>query len=528
MKEHDFSVLSQGEAPEIHFSPIFNAAVPFIDHHLEENRGDKVVIRTTRGEQVTYQQLADRVNCCGNLFSDLGLQRSDRIMMVVKDCPEFFYIFWGAIKAGFIPVPVNTLLRANDLSYMMLDSGSDLLVYSPEYQDEVKIALSLINQQPQQIICVEGDKNSLQLQLSNYSRDLQPVATSAEDECFLLYTSGSTGNPKGVVHCHEDLVYPSQYYGVDLLHINEKDLIYSAPKLFFAYGLGNAMLYPLWVGASVVLFDGRPTAESTFKIIEEYQPTCFFGVPTLYGLMLQEVENISPSMSSLRECISAGEALPPALFQRWREKTGISILDCIGSTEVVGLFISNRPEDIREGSTGKPVPGTKVIILDEKGKEMKRGESGSLFIKAPSLFKCYWNLPDKTKAAFVDGWFNTGDTYSQDEDGYYIYCGRSDDMLKIGGIWCSPFEIESTLTEHPQVLQTAVVGHPDREGLIKPKAFIVLKDRTLSEEEMQQQLLQLCKDKLAHYKYPRWFVFQDEVPKTATGKIQRFKLRKQS
>lgn len=517
---------SQGTRTE--FSPVFNAAVPFIDRHLNEGRAEKVVIRTTYGQEITYQQLSDNVNRCGNLLSSWGLKAEDRIIMVVKDCPEFFYIFWGAIKAGYVPIPVNTLLRAKDYAYIISDSECKAVIYSPEYEGEVKSAIANYDYNPDHLVLTEGDEKSLQHQMKSVSRELEPAVTKAEDNCFMLYSSGSTGDPKGVMHRHESLVVVSQLYGVYTLGIREDDNCFSAAKLFFAYGAGNAMYFPLWVGASAILFDGRPTPETTFDVIERFSPTLYFGVPTLYAAQLMALETKDLNTSSIRACVSAGEGLPEDLYNRWKEKTGLMILDGIGATEILHIFISNRLDDVKPGSTGKTVPGYEGKIVDEEENEVPDGDSGELWIKGGSTSKQYWKKPEKTAKTMKGEWLSTGDTYTRDAAGYYYYSGRNDDMLKVGGIWTSPFEIEAKLIEHPKVLEAAVVGCEDENELTKPKAYIVLKNKEDQSDDLNSELLQHCKKGLAPYKYPRWFVYIDELPKTATGKIQRFSLRQTS
>ncbi len=508
------------------FTPIFNVAVPFIDRHLKEGRSEKPAIKTSAGRSVTYRELADNVNRCGNLLSSWGLKAGDRAAMVIKDCPEFFFVFWGAIKAGIIPVPINTLLRAKDYAFIFRDSGCRAVVYSPEYEGEVRPALSRLQHSPSFCVLTEGDGESLQEQLKRSSPELEPAETQSGDDCFIAYSSGSTGNPKGVVHRHESMVLTSQMYGVHTLGIREEDICFSAAKLFFVYGGGNAMQFPLWVGASTILFDGRPTPKSTFDVIEKLHPTLYFGVPTLYAAQLQALQATELDVSSIRACVSAGEGLPADILERWKAKTGLTILDGIGSTELLHIFISNRPTDVRPGSTGRIVPGYRAKIVNKEEQEVPIGESGELWVAGGSASKRYWNNPEKTNQTMKGRWLNTGDTFSRDEAGYYYYCGRNDDMLKVGGIWTSPFEIEARLIEHPRVLEAAVVDHADKHGLIKPKAFIVLTDAAAGGGELDEELLQHCKKGLAPYKYPRWFVYLDELPKTATGKIQRFRLRK--
>ncbi len=524
MKEHVVSVDRSTQPSQLNYSPVFNVAVPFIDRHCAEGRADKVAIRTNQGVSVSYRQLAENVNRCGNALLNLGLERGDRVLLIVKDCAEFFYVFWGAIKAGLVPVPINTLLRAKDYAFILADSGCKLLVHSPEYDAEVREALAQLTEPPQNI-CVEGGDENLQSLLAKASAELAAVATTAEDDCFWLYSSGSTGSPKGTIHRHRDMVVTSQCYGVEVLGIDEEDVCFSAAKLFFAYGLGNGMTFPLWVGGTSVLYDGRPTPQSTFETIQTFRPTLYYGVPTLYAAQLQAMESEQPDLSSVRLCVSAGEALPADIFNRWRDKTGLVILDGIGSTEALHIFISNRVDDLMPGSSGRAVPGYQLKIIDESGKEAAVGDSGRLWIRGDSTARCYWNNEEKTASTMVDGWLDTGDTYFQDEDGYYYYCGRNDDMMKVGGIWCSPFEIEAKLIEHHEVLEVAVVARADEAGLIKPEAYVVLKNPEAAPQDIVEELKRHCKEGLAPYKYPRQFHFVAELPKTATGKIQRFKLR---
>ena len=524
MADHTVTVAgSAGGA--LAFSDNFNVAVPFIDRHLTEGRAGKVVIRMADGEEVTYGALAENVNRCGNALKDLGIGPGERVLMIVKDCPAFFYVFWGAIKAGIVPVPLNTLLVAKDYQYMIENSESAALVYSPEFKDQTEPALAAAGHKPTHVLLTEGEGQTVQSLMETGSSDLDAAAATADDDCFWLYSSGSTGRPKGTVHQHRDMVVSSQYYGVDTLGVREDDVCFSAAKLFFAYGLGNGMTFPLWTGGSCVLLPGRPMPDNTLEIVEKFKPTLYFGVPTLYAAQLQYLESASPDLSSVRYCVSAGEALPADIFRRWQERTGLTILDGIGSTEALHIFISNSPDDVTPGTSGRAVPGYDAKILGEDGAPVPTGDSGTLFIRGGSTAKYYWRNEEKTRATMVQDWLNTGDTYLQDEAGRFVYCGRSDDMLKVGGIWCSPFEIEGKLIEHPKVLEAAIVGRDDDDELVKPEAWIVLKNPGDAGAALQQELLDHCKQGLAKYKYPRWFNFVDELPKTATGKIQRFKLR---
>ena len=495
----------------------FNVAVPFIDRHVPEGRGAKAAIRTAH-ETVTYAQLAERVNRTGNALLALGMKPGDRLLMVVKDCPAFFYLFWGAIKAGIVPVPPNTLLRAPDYAYMFEDSGCGLVIYSREYAGEIEPALG-------QFAVKALTVDAFLAEMAKASPALEPVLAAPTDDCFWLYSSGSTGRPKGAVHAQRDMVVTSELYGVRMLGVAESDINYSAAKLFLAYGLGNGMTFPLWVGGTAILDDRRPTPDTTFENIESFRPTIYYGVPTLYAAQLAALERTPRDLSSVRACVSAGEALPADMFRRWKEKTGTVILDGIGSTECLHIFIGNSLADHRPGTSGKPVPGYEVKILDDTGTPVPQGESGRLWIRSESAAKYYWNKPEKTAETMVDGWLNTGDTYRQDADGYFIYEGRSDDMLKVGGIWCSPVEIENCLIGHASVLEVAVVGHADADTLIKPKAIVVLKQAGTGDPDLTGELMALCKQTLAPYKYPRWVEYVTELPKTATGKIQRFKLR---
>lgn len=525
MQDHTVVVDYSGDDPKITYSANFNAAYLFIDRHLQEGRGAKVAIRTADGEAVTYKELAEKTNRCGNALLGLGITPEQRVLMMVKDCPEFFYLFWGAIKAGIIPVPINTLLRAKDYQYMIEDSACSAVIYSPEYAAEVEPALAAARAKPAHSLRVTGEAESLTSLLGTAKAQLDYHPAKSDSECFWLYSSGSTGKPKGAVHRQRDMVVTGICYAEQTLGMREDDTCFSAAKLFFAYGLGNAMSMPLWTGATAVLFGGRPTPDTTFDVIEKFRPTLYFGVPTLYAAQVQALEAGPRDLASIRLCVSAGEALPPHLFERWKELTGTVILDGIGSTEALHIFISNRDGDVHAGTSGQLVTGYQAKIIDEAGAEVPPGESGKLFIKGESTAAYYWNNPEKTADTMVDGWLNTGDSYRMDEKGYFYYEGRTDDMMKVGGIWCSPFEIEAALADHPAVLEAAVVAREDNDGLVKPEAFLVLKNPADAGTATADALKAHCKDRLAKYKYPRWFNFVEELPKTATGKIQRFKLR---
>jgi benzoate-CoA ligase family protein len=528
MRDHGFQITpAAGGATRLVFAPVWNAAAAFVDRHVEEGRGDRVLTRNAGGGEMTFAELASECDRWGGVLLERGLVPGDRQLMVMLDCLEFFYSFWGAIKAGIVPIPVNTLLRARDYQYMLEDAGAAALLYSPELAAEVEPALAASSVKPRLVMKAPESRDVT----PRASGPLAPHRSAPTDDCFWLYSSGSTGFPKGAVHAHRDLAVVSQRFGVETLGIGPGDVCYSAAKLFFAYGLGNSMLFPLWAGASSVLSPARPTPELTFELIDRFRPTLFFGVPTLYAGQLAALERLKPDLSSLRCCVSAGEALPAALLERWRERTGLLLCDAIGSTEALHCFIANTPREWKPGTSGKPVPGYEARIVDDSGRAVGPGFSGALQIRGDSTAKYYWNKPDKTRATMLaDGWLSTGDTYRQDEEGFYVYEGRADDMMKVGGIWTSPVEIEARLIEHPAVLEAAVVGRADEHELVKPEAWIVLRDAAggvdcARREALERELLAHVKAGLAPYKYPRWWRFVDELPKTATGKIQRFKLR---
>ena len=527
MPDNTVAVDRSGDVSRVDFSPRFNVAVPFIDRHLEEGRADKIAIRTTDGATVTYGTLAENVNRCGNALAALGLGAGDRVLMVVKDCPAFFHLFWGAIKAGIVPVPLNTLLRAPDYRYMIEDSRAAALVYSPEFAGEVEPAAAAAGHRPSHIVATEGRGRALDTLIAAASPTLDAAAAAPEDDCFWLYSSGSTGPPKGAVHAHRSMVLTSQLYAVDTLGFGEEDCSFSAAKLFFAYGLGNAMTFPLWVGGSCVLEAGRPTPGGIFDTIARFRPSHFFAVPTLYAALLAAFETGATDLGSLRSCVSAGEALPPDILRRWRAATALDIYEGIGTTEALHIFIASAPGALKPGHTGKMVPGYSARLHDEDGNPLGADQPGNLEIHAPSAAKYYWDKPDKTAATMLGGnWLATGDVFARDADGFYRCGGRSDDMLKVGGIWCSPYEIEARLVEHPKVLEAAVVGRADTNDLIKPEAFVILNRPDDAGAATEAELREHCKAGLAPYKYPRWINFADELPKTATGKIQRFKLRR--
>ena len=504
----------------------YNAAHDLIGRNLLAGRADKVAYIDDSG-RYTYGELAQRVDRAASILTGLGLEMEDRIMLAHLDTIDFPSVFLGAVKAGIVPIAANTLLSSDDYKFMLEDSRARALVVSEALLPSFAPALSSCTLLRHVIVSGKDAHGHLLLQdlMANAEPRSEVAPTTSDDVCFWLYSSGSTGTPKGAVHVHSSLIQTAELYARPILGMREEDVVFSAAKLFFAYGLGNALTFPLAVGATTVLMAERPTPADVFKRLKEHRPTIFNGVPTLYGSLLASPDLPRRQEVGLRVCTSAGEALPAEMGKRWTEHFGVEILDGIGSTEMLHIFISNRPGEVRYGSTGKPVPGYEIRLVDEYGQEVGVGELGELQINGPSSAICYWNNRAKSLTTFVGHWTRAGDKYSLDADGYYTYGGRSDDMLKVSGMYVSPFEVEGALLTHPQVLEAAVIGAPDEQRLIKPKAFVVTKPGAQAGDELAEALKQHVKARLAPYKYPRWIEFLPELPKTATGKIQRFKLR---
>ncbi len=511
--------------PRLEIPREYNAAVDFVDRHLGEGRADKVAFRDEQSS-LTYGELARAVNRAGNALKGLGLRMEERVLVLLTDTIAFPVVFFGAIKMGAVPVPVSTMLTASDYDEILRDSRARILVVSEAVYD--RIAPVLAGQPFLAHVVVDGGAKEgahrLTSVLEAADPRLDPAPTTADDACFWLYTSGSTGKLKAAVHAQADMVYTAEYYGTSVLGIREDDVVFSAAKLFFAYGLGNALTFPLRVGATAVLMAERPTPKAVLRCLAEHRPTIFYGVPTLYASLLAEPE--LPTGGALRLCVSAGEALPADLGERFRARTGVDILDGIGSTEMLHIFVSNRPGEVRYGTTGKPVPGYEARLLDETGKPVPPGEIGDLRVSGPSSATHYWNRRELSRRTFEGRWTKTGDHYLVNAEGDYVYQGRSDDTFKVSGLYVSPFEVEAALVSHPEVLEAAVVADKDEHELVKPRAFVVLRRPSEDPDGLAEALKAHVKARLAPHKYPRWIEFVAELPKTATGKIQRFKLRR--
>ena len=489
-------------------------------------------------EHLSYGALAERIQRAAAALQALGLQREQRVLLLMQDCTDWPVSFLGALYAGMVPVAVNTLLTADDYAYMLADSRAQVALVSANLLPVLQSAMERGAHELKQLI-VSRPSAELPTGMLPFDQWLasyppaQPAADTAADEpAFWLYSSGSTGRPKGTVHSHANLYWTAELYARPVLQLRESDVVFSAAKLFFAYGLGNGLSFPLSVGATGILMAERPTPDACFKHMTEHQTTVFYGAPTGYAGMLASSHLPARSAVALRMCSSAGEALPQDIGERWTAHFGCQIIDGIGSTEMLHIFLSNRPGDVRYGTTGKPVAGYEVELRDENCKPVAEApeggsEIGDLYIKGPSAALMYWNNREKTRDTFRGTWTKSGDKYRRDADGYYIYAGRSDDMLKVSGQYVSPFEVESTLVQHPTVLEAAVIGVADNNGLTRAKAYVVLRDGSLGSDALGHELQAFVKSRLAPHKYPRMISFVTELPKTATGKIQRFRLREQ-
>jgi 4-hydroxybenzoate-CoA ligase len=513
----------------------YNAAGDLIDTAVSRGLGAKIAF-TDGDRSLTYGELQAQTCRFASALAGLGLRPEERVSLLLYDTVDFPVAFWGGVRAGIVVLPLNTLLTAEQYAYILADSRASAIVASASL---ARALVPVLDRLPRlrTIILVgasaqdraafhDRDVHDFADLLANGRADLLVAPTLSDEVAYWLYTSGSTGEPKGVKHIHTTPMAAARLMGQHVIGIRESDVVFSAAKLFFSYGMGNAMAFPMSVGATTVLMPQRPTPDTVFEVMCRHQPTIFYGVPTLYGSLLAH-QNMTRGAGSarLRLCISAGEALPAQLGERWRNVSGVDVLDGIGSTEMFQTFLSNQPGALRYGTTGKAVPGYELKIVDEHSHAVATGEVGELIVRGPTAGEGYWNQRQKSRRTFAGEWTFTGDKYFCDADGYYHYCGRTDDMFKVSGMWVSPFEVEAALASHEAVLEAAVIGKQDADGLIKPKAFIVLRNGFAPDERLIETLRTHVKQCAGPWKYPRWIDIRPDLPRTATGKLQRFKLR---
>lgn len=508
------------EYPRLEFRSPFNCVEVFADRQVASGHAEKTAILATAG-RVTYGELAGHQGRFGQALRELGIAPGERIAFLLPDCAEFFFLFMGAIRVGIIPVPLNTSLGAGDYAYILGDCECAGIVYANEFADAIQVALDLAQIRLRLTLPLE----TLARKAATISAWDEPHRSHATDDCFILYSSGTTGKPKGVVHAHSCLPVISAVFAEHMMGHCDGDIILSLPRIFSSFGMGIAMAIPLWLGATVIVDPRRPSPEVIVELMQLFRPTIFAAVPTFYSQLIASGKLRREDTASLKFCLSGGEAMPAELLRRWTALSSVPVREMIGSTEAGFVYIGNRLDDIRPGTSGKPIPGFQLRIVDVDGRPCANDAPGRLLLRGQSVMSRYWNNPEKTAAVLVDGWLETGDVYRRDQDGYYTFCGRSDDMLKVGGRWIAPFEIESALVAHPKVLEAVVIGRPGDDGLTKAEAWVVLRNQRHASETTAQELRHFCKSQLAPYKCPKWICFIEQMPKTATGKIQRFKLR---
>jgi 4-hydroxybenzoate-CoA ligase len=513
----------------------YNAAVDFVDAPVARGLDQKAAFVDTE-RSLTYGELQARTCQFAAALKGLGVRPEERLALLLHDTVDFPVAFWGSVRAGVVALPLNTLLTAEQYAYVLGDSRAAAIVVTAPLAKTLGTVLDRLPWLRTVIVVNVGalepsafagrNAHDFAELLAGQQATLSHAPTLSDEVAFWMYTSGSTGEPKGVKHVHSTLMAAAQLMGQRVIGIGQDDVVFSAAKLFFSYGLGNALAFPMSVGATTVLLPQRATPEAVFDVMRRHRPTIFFGVPTLYASMLAHKEMTRGGGSDrLRLAISAGEALPAHLGERWRAVAGVDVLDGIGSTEMFQTFLSNQPGRVCYGTTGQPVPGYDLKIVDEQGRQVAADEIGELIVRGPTAAECYWNQRAKSRRTFVGEWTYTGDKFFRDAEGYYHYCGRTDDMFKVSGMWVSPFEVEAALASHEAVLEAAVIGKEDADGLIKPKAFIVLRDGYAMDEGLIETLRVHVKACAGPWKYPRWIDSRPDLPRTATGKLQRFKLR---
>ncbi len=507
----------------------YNAAVDFVDRNVAEGRGDKTAF-IDPSRNLTYAELRDTAARVGPMLARLGIEREDRIAIVLLDTVEFPILFWGAIRAGIVPVLLNTRIAVDEYRYLLEDSRAKAVFVSAALLPVIEEAAAGLPDLKRIVVVGGGpaSKPRLDALLAAENEGSAPARTCADDVAYWLYSSGTTGMPKGVMHVHSSPRLLAESAGKRRIGYREDDVVFSAAKLFFSYGLGNAIFCPMWVGATSVFYPERPTPQTVFEVLRGYQPTMFFAVPTLYAAILADPECTAQNMSGrLRLCFSAGEALPAHVGEAWKERFAIDIVNGVGSTEMGHLFLTNLPDAVEYGTSGVPVHGYQLRLIDEEGLDVGDNEIGELLVNGGSAAAGYWNQREKSRRTFLGEWTRTGDKYFRRPDGVYTYCGRTDDMFKVSGIWVSPFEVEEALTSHPLVVEAAVVPAEDSDGLIKPKAYVVLGDCAANDSDLAlyEELKGHVKRTIGPWKYPRWIVFVDNLPRTPSGKLQRFLLR---
>jgi 4-hydroxybenzoate-CoA ligase len=510
----------------------YNAVSDFVDANVARGLGNKIAFMDP-DRSLIFGELQERSIRFANALRELGVEHEQRVALLLNDTVDYPVAFWGTVRSGAVAIPLNTYLPVSQYAYILGDSRARTLVVAAPLAQAIA---PVIEKLPRlKVVIIVGD-GALPGRTAHSFEDLIAAAdatsftadTLSDEVAFWMYTSGSTGDPKAVKHVHSSLMATAKLFGQGILGIHDDDVVHSASKLFFSYGLGNAMTFPLSVGATAALWPHRPSPDGVFETMRRHRPTIFYGVPSLYAALLSHHEICKGAGSDrLRICVSAGEALPAHIGERWRDTVGVDVLDGLGSTEMLQTFLSNRPGDIRYGSTGKPVPGYDTRIVDEHGRELGTNEIGELIVRGPSAGEGYWNQRAKSRRTFAGEWTHTGDKYRRDADGYYYYCGRTDDMFKVSGMWVSPFDVEAALVSHEAVLEAAVIGKEDADGLIKPKAFIVLRNGFKADDVLLERLKLHVKDKAGPWKFPRWIELRTALPRTATGKIQRFKLREE-